>query len=108
MVLFSLLFYLVSKYLTLENVEIVQENCTVTTEAINIQCVSELMQDGMETWLNGCDFFPEEVYSPAVIDVGEMNRPYQGLQALLFWICLVHILMAIIEAYQLRSSSNFF
>jgi hypothetical protein len=49
MVLFSLLFYLVSKYLTLENVEIVQENCTVTTEAINIQCVSELMQDGMET-----------------------------------------------------------
>lgn len=49
MVIFSLLFYLVPKYLTLENVDILQGNYIVTTAAVNIQCVSGLMQGAMGT-----------------------------------------------------------
>ena len=58
MVLFLLLFYLVPKYFTLENAGIVQGNYTVTVVAVNIQCVSGLMQKGVKS-LIGYDFLPE-------------------------------------------------
>lgn len=78
MVLFSLLFYLVSKYLTLENIGIVQG----TIQLLLWQLISSVLlgscKVGWEAGLNGYDFLLKEVYSPAGNDAEEMNTSHSG------------------------------